>query len=74
MKNSLNPDLNTADSQSFVPRFNNVQVDEKQAKAFTDLPLNHWTSSPRATQLWQKALSVCIRLCFSFFIKFYLII
>uniref|UniRef100_A0AAR5QHH3 Chitin-binding type-2 domain-containing protein n=1 Tax=Dendroctonus ponderosae TaxID=77166 RepID=A0AAR5QHH3_DENPD len=58
VKNSLNPDLNTADSQSFVPRFNNVQVDEKQGKGSTDLPPNHWTSSPRATQLWQKALSI----------------
>ncbi|KAL1509646.1 hypothetical protein ABEB36_004352 [Hypothenemus hampei] len=47
VKNSLNPDLNTADSQSFVPRFNNLNVDD-----------NHWTSSPQATKLWQKALVV----------------
>ncbi|XP_050293789.1 uncharacterized protein LOC126734281 isoform X2 [Anthonomus grandis grandis] len=58
VKNSLNPDLHTADSQSFIPRFNKVQVEEKTTKAFTDLPVNHWTSNTAATKLWQKALSV----------------
>ncbi|CAH1134616.1 unnamed protein product [Ceutorhynchus assimilis] len=58
VRNSINPDLNTADSQSFVPKFNSVQVNEKQGKGFTELPLGHWTSSPRVTQLWQKTLKV----------------
>ncbi|XP_030758377.1 probable serine/threonine-protein kinase DDB_G0282963 isoform X2 [Sitophilus oryzae] len=61
VKNSLNPDLNTADSQSFVPRFNAVNVAEKQPQSrssFTDLPPGHWTTSPRATTLWQKTLSI----------------
>lgn len=58
VKNSLQPDLHTADSQSFVPRFNNLHVDEKPKYGSTDLPPNHWTSSTTATKLWQKALSV----------------
>lgn len=58
VKNSLNPDLHTADSQSFIPRYNNLHVDEKKQKTVTELPANHWTSSPQATKLWQKALSV----------------
>ncbi|XP_066251106.1 uncharacterized protein [Euwallacea similis] len=57
VKNSLAPDLHTADSQSFVPRFNHLQSDEKRS-GFTVLPPNHWTSSTHATKLWQKALSV----------------
>ncbi|XP_076260577.1 uncharacterized protein LOC143196620 [Rhynchophorus ferrugineus] len=59
VKNSLGSDLNTADSQSFIPRYNDLKVDEKpQPKGFTDLPPNHWTTNPQATTLWQKALSV----------------
>ncbi|XP_060527088.1 mucin-16-like [Cylas formicarius] len=53
VKNSLNPDLNTADSQSFVPNYNSFKVQEK-----TELPPNHWTTSPGATKLWQKIVSV----------------
>ncbi|CAH0553167.1 unnamed protein product [Brassicogethes aeneus] len=52
IKNSLNPDLQSADSQSFVPGFNNINSDVKKRKNLTtDLPQNHWTSSPDATNL-----------------------
>lgn len=67
VKNSLNPDLQGADSQSFVPRFNNINSDVKDSKntlliksqtSQTDLPPNHWTSSPQATKLWKTTFSV----------------
>lgn len=57
VKNSLNPDLHTADSQSFVPRFNNLNVDDKKPSK-EQLPEDHWTTSPSATKLWKSTFSV----------------
>nr|XP_023022761.1 uncharacterized protein LOC111511002 isoform X1 [Leptinotarsa decemlineata]XP_023022762.1 uncharacterized protein LOC111511002 isoform X1 [Leptinotarsa decemlineata] len=57
--NSLNPDLNTADTQSFVPSFNNVNVESDQKQKNTSNFLgNHWTTSPSATKLWRNTFSI----------------
>ncbi|XP_023311614.1 mucin-5AC-like [Anoplophora glabripennis] len=63
VKNSLNPDLHTADSQSFVPGFNNLAANtgksiDKGVGSQRDVPGDHWTASPGVTKLWQSALSV----------------
>lgn len=64
VKNSLNPDLHTADTQSFVPGFNNLAAntgkdgDKGLVDTKKDLSGGHWTTSPGVTKLWQSALSV----------------
>ncbi|CAH1953396.1 unnamed protein product [Acanthoscelides obtectus] len=60
VKNSLTGDLNTADSQSFIPSYNHLNQDEK-AKDQNDkryLPEGHWTTSPTVAKLWSSTFGV----------------
>lgn len=56
--------LQSADTQSFVPRFNTLSADQKPQPTTpspfvsSNLPVDHWTDSPDATKLWQSTLSV----------------
>lgn len=56
VKNSLNPDLNTADSQSFIPTYNNINTNN--INNLRSLPQDHWTTSPSATKLWSSTFGV----------------
>ncbi|XP_063906539.1 mucin-2 isoform X1 [Zophobas morio] len=65
VKNSINPDLENlqgADSQSFVSQFNKLHNSNKDdvestTKSSTQLPDDHWTTSPDVGKLWKKAFS-----------------
>lgn len=60
IENSVtNTDLNTADTQSFVPGLNDINNNNAKSKVITkDLPQNHWTTSTSATNLWQSTFSI----------------
>ncbi|KAL3278234.1 hypothetical protein HHI36_013572 [Cryptolaemus montrouzieri] len=60
--NSLNSEsesLSSADSQSFISQFNNLNDEEKQKTfQYNNLPNNHWTSSNHVTNLWRTTFAV----------------
>ncbi|VEN36481.1 unnamed protein product [Callosobruchus maculatus] len=60
VKNSLNSDLNTADSQSLIPSYNNLNQEDKN-KDTNDkkyLPEGHWTTSATVAKLWSSTFGV----------------
>nr|CAI5868334.1 unnamed protein product [Callosobruchus analis] len=60
VKNSLNSDLNTADSQSFIPSYNNLNHEDenKNKKDNKYLPEGHWTTSATVAKLWSSTFGV----------------
>lgn len=50
--------LQSADSQSFIPGFNEINSNRVDKSLKAGLPNNHWTSSPDVTKLWQSTLYV----------------
>ncbi|XP_044757859.1 uncharacterized protein LOC123316014 [Coccinella septempunctata] len=50
--------LSIADSQSFISQFNSLNYEDKQKVGSDNLPKNHWTSSPHATNLWRTTFAV----------------
>lgn len=53
-----NEGLSIADSQSFISQFNNLNYEDKKKVSSDNLPKNHWTSSPHATNLWRTTFAV----------------
>nr|CAH7734272.1 unnamed protein product [Callosobruchus chinensis] len=59
VKNSLNSDLNTADSQSFIPSYNNLSEEgKKDTNDKKYLPEGHWTTSATVAKLWSNTFGV----------------
>ncbi|XP_045467349.1 mucin-5AC-like [Harmonia axyridis] len=50
--------LSSADSQSFVSQFNSLNYEDRKKVGGDNLPKNHWTSSPHATNLWRTTFAV----------------
>ncbi|XP_057660162.1 uncharacterized protein LOC130896232 isoform X1 [Diorhabda carinulata] len=56
--NVINSDLNTADTQSFLPGLNDIKREKARTASFKDLPKDHWTTSTTATNLWKNTFAV----------------
>ncbi|XP_028154162.2 mucin-4-like isoform X1 [Diabrotica virgifera virgifera] len=58
--NVIGSDLNTADTQSFVPGLNDINSNsnKKQVEILKELPDDHWTTSTSATDLWKSTFSI----------------